>query len=313
MLLTGGSGYVGSTLIDSLLSSEYKVIHAHRNTTTKLDSRLESICYNDLASAENLLMVEMGIDVVIHLAARVHVMAETSPDPLQDFREVNVLGTLNLAKQAAESGVKRFIFISSIKVNGESTRPGKPFVETDEFIPTEPYGLSKYEAEKKLLELSEQTGMEVVIIRPPLIYGPGVKANFLFLLKLLTKHIPLPFGNVDNKRSFVAIDNLVSFIILCTAHPKAANQIFLISDGEDVSTTELIIKIGQALGKKPFLLPVPTTLMKFFARLIRRPELGDRLFGSLQVDSSKARDLLGWRPVITMDEQLQKTVDAFLK
>ena len=204
-------------------------------------------------------------------------------------------------------------------MNGEETfHLGRPciFKPDDEFIPTDPYGLSKYEAEQGLLALAKETGMEVVVIRPPLVYGPGVKANFASMINWLRRGVPLPLGAINNKRSFVALDNLVSFIALCTdptQSPKAANQVFLISDGEDVSTTQLLRRVADALGKEPYLLPVPVGLMNFAAKLIGKGEVANRLFGSLQVDSSKARDLLGWQPVITMAEQLHKTVAADLK
>jgi len=251
-------------------------------------------------------------DVVIHLAARVHIMNDDSTDPLSEFRKVNTEGTLNLARQASESGVKRFIYLSSIKVNGESTKAGESFSPDDEFISDDPYGLSKYEAEQDLLALAAETGMEVVIIRPPLVYGPGVKANFSSMMKWVNKGVPLPFGAVHNKRSLVALDNLVDFIIHCISHPKAANEVFLISDGYDVSTTELLQKVAKAFGKRAFLIPVPVSLMKFAARLLGKGDVSDRLFGSLQVDSSKVLELLGWKPVITMDDELKITAEAYL-
>ena len=260
-----------------------------------------------------------GVDVIVHAAARVHKMQDWSANPLAEFRKLNRDSTLALAGLAADAGVKRFVFLSSINVNGEETFPRRRpciFMPDDQFIPTDPYGLSKYEAEQGLQALAEKTGMEVVIIRPPLVYGPGVKANFASMIRWLRRGVPLPLGAVHNKRSFVALDNLVSFIALCadrTRSPKAANQVFLISDGEDVSTTQLLRKVADALGKKQWLLPVPVVLMSFAARLIGKGDVANRLFGSLQVDSSKARDLLGWQPVITMDEQLNKTVAAYIK
>ncbi|MDO7597788.1 MAG: NAD-dependent epimerase/dehydratase family protein, partial [Pseudomonadota bacterium] len=229
------------------------------------------------------------------------------------FRRLNVDGTLNLARQAADAGVKRFVFISSIKVNGEMTLVAQPFKADDNFLPTDPYGLSKYEAEQGLLAIAKETGMEVVIIRPPLVYGPGVKANFSAMMKWIDKGLPLPFGTIHNQRSLVALDNLVDFIALCADRKKsykAANEVFLISDGEDVSTTTLLQKVARAFGKKPRLIPVPVGLMIFAAKLIGKGDIANRLFGSLQVDSSKARDLLGWQPVVTMDEQLAKMVEV---
>jgi len=260
---------------------------------------------NLLATTDYLAAVEC-IDVVIHAAARVHVMSDDASDPLAEFREVNVDGTLNLAKQAAQAGVKRFVFISSIKVNGEGTQPGQIYTPDDIVTTDDPYGLSKWEAEQGLFELSASTGMEVVVIRPPLIYGPGVKANFQKMLAWVNRGVPLPLGAVQNRRSLVALENLLDFIVLCTHHPKAANQIFLISDAEDVSTTDLLQRVGKALGKAARLIPVPVSVMRFSAGLLGKQAVADRLFGSLQVDSSKASDLLGWKPVVTMDEQLKK-------
>jgi nucleoside-diphosphate-sugar epimerase len=240
-------------------------------------------------------------------------MLDKAADPLTEFRNVNVAGILSLARKAAAAGVLRFVFMSSIKVNGELTRLGRPFHSDDIPTPIDPYGISKLEAEQGLFEIAEQTGMEVVCIRPPLVYGPGVRANFATMMKWLNKGVPLPFGSVHNKRSLVALDNLVSFIIHCIDHPKAANEVFLISDGEDVSTTELLRLIAKALGKKPRLLPVPVGLMEFAAKLVGKESVTNRLFGSLQVDSSKARDMLGWRPVVIMEEQLKTTAEAWLK
>jgi len=241
---------------------------------------------------------------------------------LTEFRKVNRDATLVLARLAAESGVKRFIFLSSIKVNGEVTRPNHPFTPDDVYVPDDPYGLSKYEAEQGLLALAQETSLEVVIIRPPLVYGPGVKANFLSMMKWVGRSIPLPFGAIHNQRSLIALDNLVSFISLCADReksPNAANQVFLIADGEDVSSTQLVKKVRQAFNihtpsvKQAWLLPIPVFIMSFVAKFLGKGAVANRLFGSLQVDSSKARDLLGWKPVITMDEQLQKTVDAYLE
>jgi nucleoside-diphosphate-sugar epimerase len=242
-------------------------------------------------------------------------MIDSLSNPLEEFRRVNTTGTLDLARLAADSGVKRFVFLSSIKVNGEITKPGHYFTPNDVYVPDDPYGLSKYEAEQGLLALAKETGMDVVIIRPPLVYGPGVKANFASMMKWMGKPVLLPFGAIHNQRSLVALDSLVSFISLCADReksPKAANQVFLIADGEDVSSTQLLKKVRQAFnlhtpsGKQAWLLPIPVFIMSFVVKLLGKDAVANRLFGSLQVDSSKARDLLGWEPVITMDEQLAK-------
>ena len=283
-----------------------------REYSAKLSTEIKQVDVGDLLPSTDWTDALRSVDVVIHLAARVHVMDDDALESLTEFRKVNAIATLNLAQQAVDAGVKRFVFISSIKVNGEETKNGSKFSPDDNYISTDPYGLSKYEAEQGLLDLVKKTDMEVVIIRPPLVYGPSVRANFLSMMKWINKGIPLPLGAVDNQRSLVALDNLVSFIILCIDHPKAVNEVFLISDGEDVSTTELLKKVATAFDKKYCLLPVPVGLMKFVAKLLGKSDVADRLFGSLQVDSSKARNLLDWQPVITMDEQLKKTADWYL-
>ncbi len=321
VLITGSTGFVGQALVDSLLDANCAVTALVREQSLLFPEEVLQVTGGDLkewpvrgSSFQNKIkQILQGIDVVVHLAARVHVMQDDSTDPLAKFRFVNRDATLALARMAAEAAVKRFIFISSVKVNGEMTALKKPFTPEDQFVPDDPYGLSKYEAEQGLLALVKETGMEVVIIRPPLVYGPGVRANFASMMKWINKGVPLPFGTIHNQRSLVALDNLVSFIIHCIDHPKAANEVFLISDGEDVSTTELLRKVAKAFGKKPWLLPVPVSWISFAVRLIGKEDVANRLFGSLQVDRSKARDLLGWKPVITMDEQLKKTADAYLK
>lgn len=232
---------------------------------------------------------------------------------IDDVEKVNFEATIALAQQALERGVKRFVFLSSIKANGEQTDELEKFSEKQNSIPVDFYGHSKYKAEQGLLDLAKNSDMEVVIIRPPLVYGPGVKANFASLVNLVKTSLPLPLGAINNKRSMVAIDNLVDFIALSSDRKrsvKAANQIFVITDDEDVSTTQLLQKIAKAYGKKQWLIPIPVSWMKFMAKLIGKSEMTDRLFGNLQIDCSKAKNLLGWRPVITMDEQLKKMADA---
>jgi nucleoside-diphosphate-sugar epimerase len=311
IVLTGATGFVGASILTKLTEEgQSPVIVRRLQSDTKKEC--DEIVVNAIDSQTNWMDYLRGCDVVIHCAARVHIMNDYSSDPLADFKEVNTFGTLNLARQAAISGIKRFIFLSSSKVNGELTEPNMPFCPGDEFVPSDPYSLSKYEAEQELLILAKETDMEVVIIRPPLVYGPGVRANFLLMMQWIQQGVPLPFGAVHNQRSLVALDNLVSFIIHCVNHPKAANEIFLISDGEDVSTTELCQKVAKAFGKKSLLLPVPVNWMNSMAKLVGKADVADRLFGSLQVDSSKARQLLGWQPVTTMDEQLKKTAEAYL-
>jgi nucleoside-diphosphate-sugar epimerase len=313
IFLTGATGFVGRALVNRFNQSELAV--AVRVHSIELPKNIEQYAVGAIDKSTEWLEIINGVDVVIHAAARVHVMNDDCDDSLAIYREANTASTLNLAKQAAQAGVNRFVFISSINVNGEMTRPGNSFLPEDNHVPTDPYGLSKYEAEQGLLQIAEETGMEVVIVRPPLVYGPGVKANFASMMHWVNKGVPLPFGLIDNQRSLVALDNLVDFIALCAdkdLSPKAANEVFLISDGEDVSTTQLLQKVAKAFNKKAFLLPIPVWLMTFVAKILGKGDVANRLFGSLQVDSSKANDLLDWKPVTTMDEQLKKTAHAYL-
>ena len=314
ILVTGVSGFVGKYLCNDLFQKKHFVVAATRSPNVVINCT-EQVIIGSISNPTDWSSAFQNIDILIHLAARVHVMNEVAVSALTEFRKVNVEGTLNLANQAAKAGVKRFIFVSSVKVNGEHTLGNCPFAENDTANPQDSYGISKHEAEQGLLAIAKETGMEVVIIRPPLVYGPGVKGNFASMMKWMNKNIPLPFGAIHNKRSLVALDNLVSFIIHCADYkktPQAANQVFLISDGEDVSTTELLQKVAKAFGKKALLLSVPVSLMTLSAKLLGKGDVANRLFASMQVDSSKARELLGWEPVITMDEQLNKTADAYL-
>lgn len=313
ILVTGSTGFVGAEIIKCLASSAHKIRASSRHKSLNLPDNIDFFNSGDLGEAIDWRPALNQGDIVIHTAARVHVMNDDITDPLTEFRKINTLATLNLARQASKAGVRRFIFISSIKVNGEMTELYKSFSPNDQFVLDDPYGLSKYEAEQGLLALAKETGMEVVIIRPPLVYGPGVRANFASMMKWVNKGVPLPFGVINNQRSLIGLDNLVSFIIHCIDHPQAANEVFLISDGEDVSTTELLQKVAKAFGKQARLIPVPVSWMSYAARLIGKGDMTNRLFGSLQVDSSKARNLLGWKPVTTMDEQLKKTADVYLR
>ncbi|MDX2505434.1 MAG: NAD-dependent epimerase/dehydratase family protein, partial [Gammaproteobacteria bacterium] len=252
ILVTGATGFLGAAIVRQLVDDvRYSPVATARRKTSNLVSGLQPIIVGNLGASTDWSSALSDVEVVIHTAARVHVMDDTANVPLTEYRKVNFEGTMNLARQAVQAGVKRFIFISSIKVNGEETVLGKPFTADDAPNPVDPYGVSKAETEQALLELAASTGLEVVIIRPVLVYGPGVKANFRSLMKWMYKGVPLPLGAVYNQRSLVALDNLVSFIIHCIDHPKAANEIFLISDGEDVSTTELLQKVATAFRKKP--------------------------------------------------------------
>ena len=308
VLITGANGFVGSAL-NSHIAFENLF---HVLPTTRL-GKAENTLSVDFSAGFNLERELCNIDAVIHCAARVHIMNDSSSSPLEAFREVNTYGTLNLAQQAADAGVKRFIFISSIKVNGESTGLDSPFKPDDDFTPTDPYGLSKYEAEVGLRKMAKETGMEVVIIRPPLVYGPGVKANFASMMKWVNKGVPLPLGGIrENKRSLVSLDNLVDLIITCVDHPKAANQTFLVSDDEDVSTSLLLTNMATALNAPNRLLPIPTTWLTIVAKLIAKPAIAQRLCGSLQADISKTKDLLNWTPPYSFAECMKKTADAFI-
>ena len=312
-LVTGGSGFLGRALIERLVQLPgCSVVAPVRATSAVLPAGARQLPLTSLNGTNDWSEALADVDVVIHAAARVHVMKEVSSDPLAAFREVNVEATLNLARAAAASGVKRFIYISSIKVNGEGTAPGTAYSADDVPAPIDPYGISKLEAEQGLKMLAADTGMEVVIIRPVLVYGPGVKANFLSMMRWLYRGVPLPFGAVHNQRSLVAIDNLVDLIVTCSDHPAAANQVFLVSDGEDVSTTQLLHKLAQALGTPARLLPIPVGLMSGVAALLGQRALSDRILGSLQVEISKNRQLLGWIPPVTLDKALSLTAQHFL-
>ena len=252
-------------------------------------------------------------DIVIHCAARVHVMNDTASDPLHLFRQINVAGTLRLAKQAAAAGVKQFIFLSSVKVNGEETAPGNAFTEDHPPQPIDPYGISKNEAEQALLALGRKSGMAITIIRPPLVYGPGVGANFLSMLRWVKKGIPLPLASIRNQRSFVFIDNLVSLITTCINNRLAYNQVFLASDGQDLSTADLLIKSAAAFGVPSRLLPCPPSLLLFLAQLAGKRSVADRLCQSLQVDIHKAQHPLGWSPPFTVEQGLQATANSMIE
>ena len=307
VLVTGANGFVGGVVLQRLNAiSGLQAIGSVRSFAGSPDKRIVEL--GDSAAQTDWSLALSGVDSAVHTAARVHVMNDTEADPLSAFRAVNVEGTLNLARQAAAAGVKRFVFISSVKVNGESTPFGGAFSEADIPSPQDAYGQSKHEAEQGLRQLSADTGMEVVIIRPPLVYGPGVKANFAALMRAVQRGWPLPLGAVHNQRSLVALDNLVDFIITCITHPQAANQTFLVSDGQDLSTTKLIRGMAQATGVPARLLPVPVWALKAGATLLGKGDAVQRLCGNLQLDISKARSLLGWVPPISVEEGLRRAM-----
>lgn len=309
ILVTGATGFVGSFLCDQLIKREFEVLGTQRDVAV-MDSPFEVISTGEIGPNNDWSYALKDVTVVIHLAARVHVMTDVESEPLSAYRKVNVDGTLNLARQAVASGVVRFIYLSSIKVNGELTLKGRSFTASDVPNPQDAYSISKAEAEAGLRVLAAQSGMEIVIIRPPLVYGPNVKANFLRMLKWVQRGVPLPFGLIRNSRSLVGIDNLTDLIITCMTHPAAANQTFLVSDNQDVSTTELLKLIGQAFGKSARLMPVPASLMVLFLKMMGRNDLVVRLFGSLQVDIMTTRETLNWGPPLSLNEGLKKLINS---
>lgn len=307
VLVTGASGFLGTALIERLAVKGFSCTAALRRPVASLPPGVHAVEFNSLDNSSDWSHVLASQEVVVHCAARVHIMSDTSTDPLLEFRKVNVVGTLHFATQAADAGVRRFIFISSIKVNGESTKKGVPFNADDSPSPCDPYGVSKMEAEIGLLELAKRTRMEVVIIRPVLVYGPGVKANFQSMMRWVDRGVPLPFAAIDNRRSLIALDNLVDLIITCIDHPAASNQIFLASDGDDLSTSGLLARMAQALNKQARLFPVPDYLLHGAATLLGRRSISQRLLGSLQVDISKTKRLLQWEPPLSVDTALKAT------
>ena len=305
ILLTGATGFVGSRLGKALHSKPNVTLTAavRRRVEIPADHIVE---IQGLDARTDWSTALVSQQVVIHTAARAHIMKDEVADPLAEYRRVNVDGTLNLARQSAAAGVKRFIFISSIKVNGDKTPLGRPFTVDHTPAPEDAYSMSKWEAEQALQKLASETGIEVVIIRPPLVYGPGVKGNFANMSKLVAKGVPLPLGAINNQRSLVAVDNLVDLITVCIDHPAATNQVFLAGDGQNLSTTELLRGISRAMGKSVRLIPVPSSLLMLGATLFGKKAIAQRLLGSLQVDITMARNLLGWEPRVSVEEGLKR-------
>ena len=308
VLVTGGTGHVGGALLRRLSTETAwqlrAAVRAAPADAAEAVAGCEYVVTGDLAGAD-LTGIAADCQVVVHTAARVHVMGDSGPSALAEYRRVNVDGTLNLAREAARCGVRRFIFISSVKVNGESTAPGAPFRESDDARPQDPYSVSKWEAELALRDLCSRAGMEYVIVRPPLVYGPGVRANFLALAMAVKRGVPLPMGAIRNQRSLIATDNLVSFLQRCMDHPAAADETFLVSDGQDLSTAELVRGMAAALDRPARLLPVPCGLLRAAGALTGRQLQIQRLLENLQVDIGKARQQLSWTPPFTVQEGLQ--------
>ena len=306
ILVTGGTGFIGRALVTRLVQDRAQVRSSVRH---RPKSSIEVQAPSLGSDAEWRSALE-GMATVIHTAARAHVLKEEAESPIQIFRELNSAGTLQLARQAAEVGVQRFLFISSIGVNGMQSI--KPFTESDTPHPIEPYAVSKLEAEQGLMALSKEAGMEVVIIRPPLVYGPSAPGNFGKLANAVRRGIPLPLGAVtQNRRTLVGLANLVDLIVTCTYHPGAANQVFLAGDDEDLSTADLLHRMAKAFGVSPRLLPVPVPVLKAMALAAGKSGMVERLCGSLQVDITKAREVLGWKPPLTVDEGLARVAAGF--
>ncbi|MFP1925948.1 UDP-glucose 4-epimerase family protein [Lonsdalea quercina] len=309
LLVTGSSGFIGRRVVELAKAQGISCL-THRSEKQGAANQ-EGVVYKNLSASANWRETLDGVDTVIHCAARVHQMQDAQRDSLSLYRETNVAGTLTLARQAAEAGVKRFVFLSSIKVNGEISPPDHPFTPQVMRPPQDPYGLSKYEAELGLWQIAQETGLEVTVIRPPLVYGPGVKANFRTMMNWIRKGLPLPLAAVKNKRSLVFVDNLADLILLCAHHPQAPGETFLVSDGHDVSTAELLTDMATALGVASRIWPMPPRCLLWAAKALGKAPVAERLLGSLQVDISHTCDRLAWRPVVAYPQALSLTASAY--
>lgn len=310
VLVTGANGFIGGALLSRLRLDVGTAVRAAARRP--MGDSPDSVSVGDLTSGTDWTAAIRDVNIVVHTAARVHQMNASSRGALDDFRRVNVDGTLNLARQAAAAGVRRLVFVSSIKVLGEATLPGHPYTAHNDPAPIDPYAISKLEAEEGLTRLARETGLQVVIVRPPLVYGPGVKANFASMMRWVHRRVPLPLGAIQNQRSLVGLDNLVDLLAVCVHHPDAANRKLLVSDGEDLSTTELLRRIGSALGTPALLVPVPIRALRAVARLAGKLDHVTRLCSSLQVDIAETRRVLGWAPPTTTEIGLRETAAYFL-
>jgi len=310
ILVTGASGFVGQPLCEELLHRGYQV-RACVRSSGQFSAGIEQVTVGEIDGETNWSAALNGVDVVIHLAARVHVMKDKAADPATEFLKVNLYGTSNLAQQAASAGVKRLVYVSSVKVNGEQTTVNRPFTESDEPDPRDPYGMSKWRAEQDLQRIARESGLEVVIVRPPLVYGPGVKGNFISLLAAIDRGIPLPVAGANNARSMVYVGNLVDALIACATYPAAAGQTYLVSDGDDVSTAMLVDMIARSLGRNSRAINFPHAILRAVATVLGRAEQVDRLFGSLRVNDEKLRRDLDWSPPYTLEQGLRATSEWY--
>ena len=308
-MISGAGGFVGKALCAELLQRGQSVSAAVRSGNSLIENT-EVIVVGAIDSETNWTDALRDVDVVIHLAARVHVMRESATDPLAEFLKVNLHGTSNLARQAACSGAKRLVYVSSIKVNGEQTSATQSFTELDEPSPQDFYSISKWQAEQALWRIAQETGLEIVVVRPPLVYGPGVKGNFAQMLAVIAKRIPLPLASVDNRRSLIYVENLVDALIVCATHPAAAGQTYLVCDGEDISTPDLLRQLGDAMGCPAHILPFPPSWLRRMGKLSGKYDQVERLLGSLQVDGGKICRDLNWVPPYTFQQGLEAAAES---
>lgn len=303
ILITGHTGFVGRALVGELSSYQLRLVgrRAHPGQPGEFFQK-------QFDAHEDFSTCLQGVKVVIHTAAQTHVMGDKSAATLAAYKTVNLDATTNLARQAAAAGVKRFIFISTIKVNGESTQPSHPFTASDKMMAADAYSQSKADAERALHEIAEASSMEIVIIRPPLVYGPGVKANFESMLRIAKLNLPLPLGAINNRRSMVSLGNLVDLIKTCIHHPNAASQTFLVSDDQDLSTSDLLRTMVQAYGKTPRLIPVPERWLLLLGRITGKQDIVCRLCDSLQVDISHTKSILGWSPPLSVEQSIKSCI-----